>query len=327
MSKSSEQRSKNRRPTINVEHMRVFVAIGQARTLTEAAASLQMPLFAVSRVLKRIEGAAQLVLTRRDVSGLHLTGVGRAYWNACRGVLEANQDANDVLTSHREEPEGMLRIGTPLPFARHVLAVILPDFRKLFPKLRVEIALYCSNWNQDPQAAHDVFLKVQTPRDSRHHLRVYPAIQQGFFASPEYLAEHSYPSHPSDLDRHTCLGQTHDSVAFPWKLSRKGESLPLVPNFDIVVSDADVLLQLALRSAGITLLPLWLAHAEVRTGRLVALLEDWIPEPIIFCALHGGRSRIPSKEAAFLSFLDSILGTELDPRSQGEDPARFFIKA
>ena len=325
MAQTSRKQPKDKHIQIDAEHMRIFVAIGQARTLTEAAVSLQMPLFTISRALKRIEAMAELALVRRDASGLHLTGVGWEYFNACCGVLDAYQGAAGVLTSHRKEPEGTLRISAPLPFVRSVLAVILPEFRKLYPRLKVDITLYCSDWDQAPKAVHDVFLKVRTPRDSRHHLKVFPAIRQGLFASPQYLAEHSLPAHPFQLEQHSCLGQTRDHSAFAWKLRRKAEHVVLTPNFAIVVPDVDVLTQLALRAAGIAVLPLWLAHAEVATGRLVRVLEEWAPEEVVFCALHSARLRMSSKEAAFLSFLETILGTQLDPRCQGEGPAKFFF--
>lgn len=309
----------------DAEQMRIFVAIGQSRTLTEAAASLQLPLFTVSRALKRIESAAKLLLVRRDASGLELTGAGREYFNACFGVLNAHREVTAVVERHRNEPEGTLRISTPVPFARHVLTAILPEFRKLYPRLNVDVSLYCSDWDQPPKAVHDLFLKVRTPKDSRHHQKIFPAIRQGLFASPEYLGMHAMLKLPSDLEQHSCLGQTRDHSAFAWNLLRNSEQEAIRPNFAIVVSDMDVLVELALRSAGIAVLPLWRAHPEVVSGRLARVLPEWTPEEVTFCALHSGRTRMPSKELAFLNYLGEILGTRIDPRCRGEDASMFFV--
>ena len=315
----------SRQPVITPEHMRVFVAIGQARTLTEAASSLHIPLFTVSRALKRMEIAAALRLVRRDAKGLELTAVGREYFDACQRVLLAQQEVVDLFAKHRKVPEGTLHISAPHPFVRHVLSGILPDFRKLYPKLKVDIALYCSDWDQAPKASHDVFLKVRTPRDSRHHLTIFPAIRQGLFASPQYLEERSSPSHPMELEQHSCLGQTRDHSAFAWSFVQDGEHLAVAPDFDFVVPDIEVLTQLTLQSFGIAVLPWWLVDADVDAGRLVPILEQWIPEPVTFCALHSGRARMASKEAAFLNFLTAVLGTERDPRCKGKHPAKFFF--
>ena len=309
---------------IEAEQMRIFVAIGQSRTLTAAAASLQLPLFTVSRALKRIEIASKLLLVRRDASGLELTGAGRDYLNACMGVLDAHRDVASVLDKHRKEPDGTLRICTPVPFARHVLSAILPEFQSLYPRLKMDINLYCSDWDQSPKAVHDVFLKVRTPKDSRHHQKVFPSILQGLFASPDYLAKHTAPAAPLDLERHSCLGQTRDHSAFAWNLTCRADHMAISPSFSIVVPDVDVLLQLTLGSAGIAVLPMWQAQPEVTAGRLQRILPEWVPDDLTFCALHSGRTRMAQKESAFLDFLEKVLGTRRDPRCHGESPALFF---
>ncbi len=310
--------------TADAEEMRIFVAIGQARTLTEAAVSLGIPLFTVSRVLKRIEVKAKLVLIRRGASGLQLTGAGREYLGACLGFLDSLQAVDEVVEKHRKAPEGVLRVSSPVPFAPHVLAPILPGFQKQYPDLRVDITLYCSNWDQSPNAVHDIFLKVKSPRDSRLHQTVFPAIRQGLFASREYLASRGEPTLPYDLEHHACLGQTRDHSAFAWNLSRKSEQVPVRPNYALVVSDIDVLVELVLQSGGIAVLPLWRAHPEVACKRLIRVLPKWTPTGIPFCALHTRRTRMASREAAFLALLGDIVGTRKDPRCNGADPALFF---
>lgn len=304
--------------------MQTFVAIGQAETLTQAAATIRHSLSSVSRTLKRIETAAQLILVRRDAEGLELTGAGRDYLSACQQILEAQRSAAEVFARHQGQPEGILRLGSPLPFVRHVLCRVLPAFQEQYPKLKVDIALYCSDWDQAPKAAHDLFFKVRTPKDSRHHLTVFPAIRQGLFASPTYLRGKALPERPLDLAQHASLGQTRDHSAFAWELARDGHHVAVTPEYSVVVPDVEVLTQFAIDSAGVAVLPLWLAHPHVASGKLVPVLEHWTPEPVRFCAMHSGRIRMASREAALLKFLSGILGTERDPRCAGSDPSLFF---
>ena len=205
-----------------------------------------------------------------------------------------------------------------------MLGPILPLFQQRYPHIKLDIDLYSSDWDQAPKAVHDIFLKVRTPKDSRHHLTMFPAILQGLFASPQYLARHAMPESPFDLESHRCLGQTRDHSAFAWKFRGRTEQVALNPNFSVVVADVEVLAQLALHSAGIAVLPLWRAHPEVTTGNLVHVLPDWAPEEVIFCALHSGRHRVTLKERAFLHFLGTVLGTADDPRCHGEKPSLFF---
>lgn len=305
--------------------MLIFVALDRARTLTAAAASLQLPLFTVSRAIKRLERNAGTMLVKRDVAGLKLTDIGRDYLEACRNVLDAQEKAEAVLLAHKAEPEGTLRIGAPVVFARSVLADILPAFQARFPKLIIDIDLYSSEWNQEPTATHDVFFKVRTPQQSRHHLKSFPAIRQGLFASAAYIDTHPAPAHPSDLDQHTCVGHSEDGNFPPWNLTRGSECIPVQPRLSITVADPEMQAQFALASCGIALLPVWLAQSYRDEGRLVPLLESWVPDPVVFCALHAGRLRIASKESAFLNYVGGILGTPSDPRCRGRDACMFFV--
>ena len=305
--------------------MRIFVALERARTLTALAASLQLPLFTVSRAIKRMEQLAGVMLVKRAGGGLKLTETGRDYLQACREVLDAQAKANAVLHAHRTEPAGTLRIGSPVTFARIVLSAVLPEFQSRYPKLSLAIDLYSSEWDQESTALHDVFFKVRTPQQSRHHLKTFPAIRQGLFASPAYLEAHGTPVHPADLDHHKCVGHSEDGTFPPWNLTRGGEHIPVQPRLAIMVDDPEIQAKFALASCGVALLPLWLAENHRGERQLVPVLENWIPDPIVFCALYAGRLRAASKENALLHYLGGILGTASDPRCNGKESRTFFL--
>ena len=305
--------------------MRIFVAIARARSLTEAAETLKVPLFTASRALKRIERTAQLALIRRGESGLHLTEVGQDYLKACQSVLQAHQVATEVLVARQAEPEGVLHVAAPVTFVQDVLSHVLGEFLDSFPKLKVDISLYCANWNQEPKANHDIFFKVRSPSESRHQMKLFPPIRQGLFASPRYVACHPEARHPIDLESHECLAHTEAEHRTYWKFWKAGEHLSVNPVNRIIVADPHCLARLAINSAGISVLPLWMAREHVSTGALVEILPEWTVEPIFFCALYSGRPRPISKEGAFLNFMASVLGGPKDPRCAGADPNELFF--
>ncbi len=309
---------------MSLTDMQIFVNAAESRTLTEAAERLSLPVSTICRAVKRIQANAKLVLLRRSADGLHLTPAGKDYWEACRRTLAAYQETLDILDTHRGQPQGKLHIYAPITFARSVLAPVLPRFRELYPKIHLELSLYCSNWHQEPSAEFDIFLKVRDPKDSRHHIKIFPPIRQGVFASATYLNGHERPAHPADLHKHQCIGYSSDRRQVPWKLTGEGEEVVVEPAFQIVVGDPDIQLDLTLSGLGVALLPLWVAHAATQRGELVRLLPQWTPEPIPFCALYRGRSRTSPKSEAFLCFLEHVVGQNGDPRLNGGEPSDFF---
>ena len=309
--------------------MKIFAVVGETRTYTEAAASLNIPISKVSRAIKSIESVSRLQLVRRSEGAIHLTEAGSGYLMSCRRVLAAFQESAELLRSHRSNVEGMLRIGVPPVFARRVLLPLLPRFRSLHPKLRVELLLYTSGWDRLPAADHDLLIKLKTPhessRETRFHLKLFPPIRQGLFASPEYLASHGDVEELNALLAHKCIGYSGSAELNPWEGRYRGTQKQISPVFDFIVSDAEMQLTMAQNGLGVALLPLWLAHASVVAERLVRVVPDFEADPILFNVLHSGQSRIAAKERAFLAFLDSIVATQLDPRMQGQAPSAFFL--
>jgi DNA-binding transcriptional LysR family regulator len=305
--------------------MEIFTCIGRSRTLSEAARSLGLQLSTVSRALKRLERIARLPLVKRDHHGLELTGPGQDYLVACEAVLRANRAATEVLRLHRKDSSGTLLIGAPIAFIRHVLTPLLPKFLEQHPKLFVRLDPYCSGWNQEPRAIHDIFIKVRAPLDSGLHLRFFPAIRQGLYASPAYLARHGTPAVPEDLKFHHCVQDWSDGSGTTWKLQRDLERRSINPKFRTEIADPDTLCDLAALSVGITPLAQWRAQAQVESGELVRVLPEWEPEPVMTCVLYAGKAKSASKENAFVSLLGECLGTRHDPRILGRDPHDFFV--
>ena len=110
-----------------------------------------------------------------------------------------------------------------------------------------------------------------------------------------------------------------------WEGHQLGKRIQINPSFDFVVSDAEMQLAMAQSGLGVALLPFWLAHASVVSVKLVRVLPEFEANPILINVVHSGRSRITAKERAFLTFLDNIIATQLDPRVQGQAPSAFFL--
>jgi hypothetical protein len=51
--------------------------------------------------------------------------------------------------------------------------------------------------------------------------------------------------------------------------------------------------------------------------RLVPISTGWQPKPVVPCALYAVSSHMTPKVKVFLDFIDTYLGTDLDPRLRG----------
>ena len=296
------------RNDIDLNDVRMFVAVAQAGTLTAAAKELRVPTSTVSRAVTRLEQHLGVLLVQRSPRGLVLTDLGNEYLQSCRRALQTLRHGSQLIEGRRSKPSGFIKVACPVTMARDVLAPLLHEFLKRYPDLRIEIEPYAAGWDQEPREDVDVFFKLRAPKDSVRYMRPYPGTVRGLFASPDYIQASGRPAVPDDLAAHRCIGSG------AWKLNR-GQKIA-IPNvlFRVVTSDPTVALKLAVGGFGVAILPLWMAkRADVRNG-LMPILPLWSPEPITLCALFSGPARLTPRVQVLLDFLDEYIGTDQDPR-------------
>ena len=73
---------------LDLNDVRMFVAIAQAGTLTAAAKQMQLPTSTVSRALTRLEKHLSVLLVQRSPRGLSMTDSGKEYLQSCRRALQ-----------------------------------------------------------------------------------------------------------------------------------------------------------------------------------------------------------------------------------------------
>jgi DNA-binding transcriptional LysR family regulator len=300
------------RKTTNLNDISIFVAVAEAGTFSAAAANLHLPASTISRSLTRLEKHLDLLLVRRSQRGIALTDPGKEYLLSCKHALRVLREGRELLDKNRASPSGLLRVACPMTMARDAIAPLLSKFIEAFPDLRVELETYSSAFDQEPKEDTDVFFKVRSPKeDSSLRIRLYPGVVRGLFASSKYFENRGIPAEPTDLASHRCIGSGR------WTLSKGRKVVTPDLTFHVLTDDPLVHRQLVLDDAGVAILPLYMALEPSVANRLVPILADWQPKPVVPCALYSDSSRLIPKVKVFLDFIQQYLGTDLDPRLQG----------
>jgi DNA-binding transcriptional LysR family regulator len=121
--------------------MAAFVRIVEAGSLTAAAESLDVSQPSLVRLLAALEAALGVRLINRTTRRMALTDEGREYYERCRLVLSAVDEAEASLSERRAEPRGRLRVTSSVAFGRALLAPLVIDFRAAHPQLSVDLVL------------------------------------------------------------------------------------------------------------------------------------------------------------------------------------------
>ena len=117
--------------------LRTFATVAEANSFTRAGEILHITQSAVSMQMKRLEEIVDRPLFQKNGRRFHLTPAGEMMQEHAHHILAAHNAA--VAAFAQPELVGRLRFGCAEDYAARFLPSILSDFRKAYPRIRVEI--------------------------------------------------------------------------------------------------------------------------------------------------------------------------------------------
>jgi DNA-binding transcriptional LysR family regulator len=295
--------------------MRVFVHAVERGSFSKAAEEEDLKVSTVSRYVAALEADLGAALFNRSTRRLHLTEVGRFFYEQATRILNEVSDARIAAASLNARPQGLLRITMPVSFGRRHVFPLLPDFLREYPEIRLDATL--SDETVDLIASgNDLAIRIGALADSSLIAKRLAPHRRVLVASPGYLAGRPPVTEPGDLPKHECLPfalQPKDIWYFR-RLSRHSDALTEVPvHGRLRTNHSEALLDAVLADLGIALLPTWLVSDALASGTLQALLPAWEgliapgPDRAIW-GVYPPKKVVPPKVRAFLSFVEQRFG-------------------
>ena len=137
-------------------------------------------------------------------------------------------------------------------------------------------------------------------------------------ASPDYLAQHGEPRHPSDLRQHECLIYASDTAVSTWSYRDKGQTLQVPVRGRIVANNGAALTEGAARGMGITRQPDFIAAPYLAQGRVRAVLQDFENAPLGIYAVLPSNRYIPHRVSVLIEHLARVLQAQVTQVAQGQ---------
>jgi DNA-binding transcriptional LysR family regulator len=256
-----------------------FLAVARARSFTRAAAQLGVSPSALSHTIRKLEerlGVRLLTRTSRSVSP---TEAGD--WLLDRVGPHFDEVGAELgrLNELRDAPAGTVRITAGDHPAEAILTPQLAALLPIYPDLRVDISVY--NGLVDIAAeGFDAGVRLgETLAQDMVAVPIGPELRMAVVGSPAYFADKDVPRSPDELAAHDCIGlrfPTHGGVAI-WDLEKDGRAVNVRVEPRLVVTDMRLQRLGALAGAGLAYTMEDHVRADLASGTLVRILEDWCP--------------------------------------------------
>ncbi len=290
--------------------MEFFVRAVELGSLSKAADALAMSNAAASRHLSGLEERLGTRLLERNTRRQWLTEAGVEFYQRCLQILADVGEAEDSALSRVTVPVGLLRVTSSLSFAALCIAPLLPEFRRLYPGLNIQITA-ANRYLDFIEAGIDVAIRTREYEpDSGIVVRKLGATPRLLAASPDYLKSVGTPQTPSDLHQHQML--VYNLANDPMTLHlRRGDDKADVRIASVLDSnDGQIIRQAALAGLGILVQPFYIIVDDIRTGRLVPVLTDWQLPILNINVAYQNRARPAAKVRVFSDFLVTKLKSD-----------------
>jgi len=211
------------------------------------------------------------------------------------------------VTELQGEPQGNLKISSPMSFGRLHVAPLIPKLLRRYPKLQIDLVM--DDRKVDLVAGgFDVAIRAGNLPASTLIARKLAPLRQVLCASPDYIDRYDRPGTPAELSSHNCLLYSYSSDANEWTLIGEGGPETVTVSGSYQVNNSEALLEALREGIGIGRLPTFVAGPDVKTGRLVKLFESYSLPDFTFYAVFPERQYLPAKVRAFLDFAIEYIG-------------------
>ena len=127
-------------------------------------------------------------------------------------------------------------------------------------------------------------------------------------ASPAYLERHGRPQTPADLQKHQLVGYFGAATSAIWPLHLKKKSVEhAFTRFDFYSNDSAGQIGMIRSGLGIGQTHALVTADLLKSGELVAVLDDWNSETTPISAMYPPGRRMNQRARVFVEWLGSYL--------------------
>ena len=232
---------------------------------------------AVVRSLAALERAIGVRLLQRTTRRSSLSDEGREYYERCKRVLAAVDEAETSMSARRSEPHGRLRITAPATYGRMHVAPIVNAFIAKYPAVEVDLLLLDRVVDLIEEGL-DAAVRIGELPDSTLVARALGETRRVVCAAPACLRRAGIPKTPAELQAHRCIvfsGLAAERMVVRREAATRGRAPG--PAHQPGRCRAG---RACIRGLGCGQFLSYQVEAALREGRLKRLLKEYEPPPL-----------------------------------------------
>lgn len=255
-----------------LDKLYIFEAICRHGTIHKASVELRLTQPSVSRALQTLEKAVGMTLITRGRQGSVPTTAGQLVLRYAKTVLNGALALREELAHPGDPFQGHIQVGSYESLAEYLWPDFLINLRKKHPQFKIDIRTSQSNDPYKLLANHDLDILVDAE----------PPQKEGFVSYRLYSDKFGvFGKSSSDS---SMLAMNYPIIYVPHASDHKGRQLGSILGgaqnsqaHEIHLDSFSTVRRFILKGAGIGVLPIRLAEADLAAGRLKWITRNGLP--------------------------------------------------
>lgn len=258
---------------MDINLIRNFVEIVDARSLSAAARQRDITRSKVSKELKALEAVMGVTLLHRTTRSILLTAAGELLYEHGRSIIHEVEAAQGAIDALRQVVTGTVRLSVPTGLGAMYLADLLLAFRKRHPEVRIRVLF--SNRVSDLLSAQ-VDVAVRLAQGVPEHLvaRDLGPVEFGLYASSAFARSRPFQT-PMDIPHGVLLTPHGDGRTYAITVSNGAQEVALKCEPFLASENFPFLKQAMVKGHGVAALPDYMVADELHSGTVQRMCPDW----------------------------------------------------
>jgi DNA-binding transcriptional LysR family regulator len=290
--------------------LEIFVRVVDTGSFSAVARHQRIGQPAVSKAVVQLEEWLGVSLLMRSTRSVVPTEAGRIFYErAKRTIIEADE----AVVAARGSATGLsgnLRVSTSVCFGRLHVIPNLSAFMADHPELEIELVLDDRHVDLVNEGI-DVALRMGAMPDSNMTARRIAEGRRIVVATPAYLERHGTPTSPGELISHRAVIYTRGVESWKsWTFRKATAEVSVELQGRLKVTAAEGVREAVNCDMALGVSSEWNFSPELKSGKVVAILDDWTLPPTNLSAVYPAGRLATTKARAFVSYVERFMAHE-----------------
>jgi len=285
--------------------LRIFSKVLELGSFTQAALVLKQPKSRVSKAITRLEEQMKVQLIRRTTRSVSATTAGQNFFHKIYPLLKDIDNELLQVSEDRCELSGVLRLSVPEDFGHTLLGDLINDFNELYPDIQFNVII-SDTFVDLTKHNIDLAFRIGKLDDSSLIQKKIGNVELILVATPEYLKKYPAPLIKKDLTQHKLLTfiKFDQSAEFD-PLNEIINQRELKSRF--ACTSFPLLLTMAMKDAGIALIPDFYCRQQLLSGDLIRVLPTFSTGRRSIHLVYPPSKSMPRRLRTFIDFASNKL--------------------